>query len=1573
MVEDVVFEGGMTKIPNKACMQYNDSFINYAAKVQIPESVTTFGSSAFAGCIYLTDIYYGAGEEDWNRISGIDQISDTVTIHYNSAGLTGLSISPPDIKVQVGKKITVQACGKNGQDIASAGTARWTIENCETGKAKISRLSGVNGRSFCEITGVESGICSVTVTMSGGRSATADITVIDEDKNVVSVGGTQTHLSGSQNYTLEDSENGELDVTDPITSTVEIKRISTYTANKTITIKKNGILHVKGILNAQKINIKAGGQLHIDGGRVNATDVTAEGGTWFSADPGGKIRVENGALKAENIKVKGAGNCEIAMNDDQIIATNSFVYKGDSYNILQGYLYIGKSLEVSENFRGISLKTVFYGDTTKGKFKFDKESNIGTVYAEDSDAFDMVGAGDQNYVTALQHMGVVQSETEKWRLKRESVPEKLSSAWAETLGAYYKNLIRNSQTAALLSYYPGFTSEDCEFVTRLALIWVGSVQPQINRGLLEITEQKYDMYFELHGKKYRIRYNPTTYGNYAVFGQVILSDKDGDNPQIFGTKAGGSTVNFQAQAATYLAETYVKEYYKFVTGAVPSRTYNEDTIKGIIKKHADKYAKTYFEKMINKYLFGTMYETKTKEIKRIENSFKLQKVLWDGDLSGIWGVVSNSIKEKMKGAVKKGVSGSVMHEEEESEELQPEEPQSGIESVTETPKFTEVSDTVTDEFLKEALIELLGSDSNGEPDFSKEHEVTFLDLSGRFIQRRDGLQHLKSLQTLILDDNEISDLSPLSSLTRLKYLDVSGQNVEDILALSGLSGLEYLDISDNPVSSLAAVSGFAALKELDITDTGVTSLSPLSSLERLKSLRAANAQLNDSDLSALSGMSRLEELDLTSCGIQTLEGLNVENLTSLYVRDNQLTDMSQLSTASKLVTLDISGNMLETVPSLKECTGLKTLSLSGNMLVNMDGLAEAEALTELNLSACELMDSDLAILSQFQALETLDLSFNNMSDIAVLFENTGLKTVDISYTDVDVADYSDLPTKITFTDSRIVDSGTCRDGLRWIINESGRLTILGKGQMRSYGNDDVPWPEAETVRIGEGITSIGSYAFMGSGALSRVILPSSLTSIGEAAFRGCSELTDIVIPSGVSSLGSRALYNGEMTIVFLGSEETWNSISAGKGLQYGEVLFSMYNLPEDFTLSKTSYTYTGKKCTPEVTVTRNGETLTEGNDYTVAYDNNLNAGTAAVTVTGTGLYVGLVTKTFTISKAAQSITASDMSLTYLKSGTISASGNKGKLTYKSDNTAVAAVDSAGKVTAKGAGTAKITITAAATSNYKSATKKITVKIAKATQSITAKIGASSVAVGKTTTVSVTGVKGSKSYKSSDTTIATVTSAGKVTAKKVGTVKITATSAATANYNAASKIVTVKVVPAATASISTTNQAKGIKLTWKKVTGATGFLVYRGSTKIATIKSGSTVTYTDSKANTNGTKYIYKIIPTALTGNGPAKYVTTYCVARPAISSVTNSASKRMTVKWGKNAKASGYQIHYCTDKTFKSGNKSVNIKGAGTVAKAIASLTKGKTYYVRIRTYKTVGSTKCFSGWSAVKSVKISK
>ena len=183
-------------------------------------------------------------------------------------------------------------------------------------------------------------------------------------------------------------------------------------------------------------------------------------------------------------------------------------------------------------------------------------------------------------------------------------------------------------------------------------------------------------------------------------------------------------------------------------------------------------------------------------------------------------------------------------------------------------------------------------------------------------------------------------------------------------------------------------------------------------------------------------------------------------------------------------------------------------------------------------------------------------------------------------------------------------------------------------------------------------------------------------------------------------------------------------------------------------------------------------------------------------------------------------------------------------------------------------------------------------------------------MGRTTTVSTTGNKGSVTYKSSNTTIATVAkSTGKVTAKKVGTVKITATSAATDNFKSASKTVTIKVVPAATTLLTASNLAAGIRLNWKKVTGAKGYKVYRGTSLYKTITSGSTVTYTDTKASTNGAKYTYKVIATAATGASTlSKSVVAYRVARPAISSATNSAAGRMTVKWGRNTKATGYQV-----------------------------------------------------------------
>ncbi|MCD7888086.1 MAG: fibronectin type III domain-containing protein, partial [Clostridiales bacterium] len=172
--------------------------------------------------------------------------------------------------------------------------------------------------------------------------------------------------------------------------------------------------------------------------------------------------------------------------------------------------------------------------------------------------------------------------------------------------------------------------------------------------------------------------------------------------------------------------------------------------------------------------------------------------------------------------------------------------------------------------------------------------------------------------------------------------------------------------------------------------------------------------------------------------------------------------------------------------------------------------------------------------------------------------------------------------------------------------------------------------------------------------------------------------------------------------------------------------------------------------------------------------------------------------------------------------------------------------------------------------------------------------------------------------------------------------------------------------------SLTNSSSGVTVKWKKVAGASGYYIYRNGSKLKTITSGSTVSYTDTGAK-NGTKYQYKIYAySGSTKSYASSTKTIYYVSAVSISSLKNSSTKTMTVKWGKNSKATGYQIQYSTSSGF-SNSKTVTVSGASKVSKTISSLTKGKKYYVRVRAYKTVSGTKYYSAWSSTKSVKISK
>lgn len=102
--------------------------------------------------------------------------------------------------------------------------------------------------------------------------------------------------------------------------------------------------------------------------------------------------------------------------------------------------------------------------------------------------------------------------------------------------------------------------------------------------------------------------------------------------------------------------------------------------------------------------------------------------------------------------------------------------------------------------------------------------------------------------------------------------------------------------------------------------------------------------------------------------------------------------------------------------------------------------------------------------------------------------------------------------------------------------------------------------------------------------------------------------------------------------------------------------------------------------------------------------------------------------------------------------------------------------------------------------------------------------------------------------------------------------------------------------------------------------------------------------------------------------------------KPVISSAKNNKKKTITVKVELKHSDEGFEIQYSTSKKFKNA-KRITIKPNGKkLYKKITKLKKGKTYYVRVRTYRIylaeTGNTDSeiiYSKWSKEKKVKIKK
>ena len=131
-------------------------------------------------------------------------------------------------------------------------------------------------------------------------------------------------------------------------------------------------------------------------------------------------------------------------------------------------------------------------------------------------------------------------------------------------------------------------------------------------------------------------------------------------------------------------------------------------------------------------------------------------------------------------------------------------------------------------------------------------------------------------------------------------------------------------------------------------------------------------------------------------------------------------------------------------------------------------------------------------------------------------------------------------------------------------------------------------------------------------------------------------------------------------------------------------------------------------------------------------------------------------------------------------------------------------------------------------------------------------------------------------------------------------------------------------------------------------------------------SNYTVTYASGRKNV-GT---YKVTIKFKGKYSGTKTLTFKIVPRAASINTLTAKSKAITVKLNRSLKQStGYQIQYSTNKNFKSA-KTKTLSSYKTSSTTLSGLKAKTTYYVRVRTYKTVNGKKVYSAWSSAKSKK---
>ncbi len=339
------------------------------------------------------------------------------------------------------------------------------------------------------------------------------------------------------------------------------------------------------------------------------------------------------------------------------------------------------------------------------------------------------------------------------------------------------------------------------------------------------------------------------------------------------------------------------------------------------------------------------------------------------------------------------------------------------------------------------------------------------------------------------------------------------------------------------------------------------------------------------------------------------------------------------------------------------------------------------------------------------------------------------------WTQINISDYNDslIAAKKDFNitpgidNITTIDGGICGNDIRWILSDSGILTIYGSGAMMnwsigSYAPWDIYQSSIKRVNIESGVTSIGDDAFSYCSRLTSITIPDSVTSIGDWAFSYCTGLTSITIPEGVTSIGDYAFRDcSKLTSITIPEGVT----SIGNYAFLGCTGLIRITIPEGVT-SIGSSAFSGCSGLTSITIPNSVTFIGDGAFYNCIGLSNIMIQEGVRTIGGGAFYscFGLMTVYYTgsekqwslinISSGNESLFGAEIIFNYqavtdvilnkttlllkeddseiLQAMVLPEDAAVKDVTWESDNPSVATVDNTGKVTAIKEGKATITVT-----------------------------------------------------------------------------------------------------------------------------------------------------------------------------------------------------------------------------------------------------------------------------------------